>query len=328
MRDLILLLTHSGDYYTIDLVQDALDRAGVPAVRFDTDRFPTDATLSVSFDGKLSGLSLKLSGQVIDLQSLRGVWARRLWPGKLPMDLDASFADHCYQESKTAFFDAMDLLDHCRWVNPLRAGRQAESKLLQLKLATEIGLTTPVTIVANDPECVRQLFAQVGGKMVTKLLGPLSQTMDASGDFVYTSQVTDEDMQSIDDVRYAPQIFQSLIPKQRELRAIFVGDKTFVGAIRAGKTGYGAIDWRRLTTADDVHWTEEELPEKVEQQVQCLMKRMGLLYSAVDFIIDTEGRYIFLELNQAGEWGWLQRDLGFNIAQAIAQTLLAEEVRS
>lgn len=327
MRDLVLLLTHSGDYYTIDLVKAALEKAGAQVLRFNTDSFPIDSTLSITFDGSLSGLTLKLTDQSVDLQSVRAIWARRLWPGKLPTELDASFLDHCYRESRTAFFDAMDLLEHCRWINPLRAGRQAESKLRQLKLAAEVGLTIPTTIVSNDPEPVRQLFAQVDGKMVTKLLGPLSQTMDASGDFVYTSQVTEEDMQSIHDVRYAPQIFQPLIPKERELRAIFVGDKTFVGSIRANKSDHGAIDWRRLTTTDGVEWVEEELPEEVVQQTQRLMRNMGLLYGAVDFIVDTDGRYIFLELNQAGEWGWLQRDLGLNIAEAIAETLLAEEIK-
>jgi hypothetical protein len=39
--------------------------------------------------------------------------------------------------------------------------------------------------------------------------------------------------------------------------------------------------------------------------------------------VDAEDRHIFLELNPAGEWGWLQRDLGFPIAEAIAETLLS-----
>ena len=29
----------------------------------------------------------------------------------------------------------------------------------------------------------------------------------------------------------------------------------------------------------------------------------------------------FLEVNQAGEWGWLERDLGLPIAECIARAL-------
>ena len=55
------------------------------------------------------------------------------------------------------------------------------------------------------------------------------------------------------------------------------------------------------------------------------MTRLGLVYGALDFIVDPDGCHIFLEINQAGEWGWLQRDLGLPIAEAIATALLYEE---
>jgi glutathione synthase/RimK-type ligase-like ATP-grasp enzyme len=64
------------------------------------------------------------------------------------------------------------------------------------------------------------------------------------------------------------------------------------------------------------------LPVTVEQATRRLMQRLGLYYGAVDFVVDADDRHIFLEINPAGEWGWLQRDLGFPIAEAIAETLL------
>lgn len=325
--DLVLLLTHSGDYYTIDLVEAALRARGAAPLRVDSDRFPAAWTLAVELSGDEVRLSMTYGEHRIDLsQQVRAVWARRLWPGKTLPGLEPRFAASCAREARTAFFDAFALLDHARWVNPLAAGLAAESKPRQLQIAAEEGLLIPATVIGNDPERVRALFAHTEGKMVTKLLGALSQTMDASGDFVYTSRVNAEHMAAIEEVRLSPQIFQRLIPKQYELRAIFVGEQTFVGAIDASGVEHARTDWRQLTTGDGVGWQAATLPAEVEAATRRLMKRLGLRYGAVDFIVDADGQHVFLEINQAGEWGWLERDLGFPIAAALADTLLDDAV--
>jgi glutathione synthase/RimK-type ligase-like ATP-grasp enzyme len=322
----VLLLTHSHDYYTIDLVIEALHARNASCLRIDTDSFPQDLQLSVEMNQAGIECHLSTPTQDIDLTTVPAIWTRRLWPGKTPANLDPRFAYHCYQEARTAFFDTLALLETIRWVNPIPAGLAAESKLRQLQLAREVGLCIPHTIVGNNPTRIQDFFTRLGGNMITKLLGPLSQTMDASGDFVYTSQVTVQDMAYIDELQYAPQIFQALIEKKRELRVILVGQHTFVGAIDASHTDQGRIDWRRLTTHDDVRWTEACLPVAVEQATRRLMQRLGLYYGAADFLVDADDRHIFLEMNPAGEWGWLQRDLGLPIAEAIADTLLSPSI--
>ncbi len=325
-KDQVLLLTHSGDYYTIDLVAAAVAKAGAIPIRIDTDRFPSEAALSVAFGRSMDHILLDIDDQWIDLARACAIWARRLWPGKHAADLDPRYAAHCGRAARTSFMGALGLLGSARWVNPLHAGQVAESKLLQLKLAAEVGLSLPPTLISNQPDRVRAFHREMEGRMITKLLEPLSQTMDGSGDFLYTSDVSEDDMARIEEVRHAPQIFQAKIEKRSELRVIIVAGKTFVGAIEAVGSEHGDVDWRRLTTADGVDWQEAELPEPVERAAHRLMDRLGLLYGALDFIVDQDGRHIFLELNQAGEWGWLQRDLGLPIAEAIAAALLNEEV--
>src|SRR5215207_3113591 len=44
-RDAVLLLTHSGDFYTIDLVSQARARRGARPFRCDTDLFPSSVKL-------------------------------------------------------------------------------------------------------------------------------------------------------------------------------------------------------------------------------------------------------------------------------------------
>ncbi|HEX3733461.1 MAG TPA: hypothetical protein VHU91_11155 [Mycobacteriales bacterium] len=51
------------------------------------------------------------------------------------------------------------------------------------------------------------------------------------------------------------------------------------------------------------------------------MSGFGLVYGAVDFII-SEGEYVFLECNAAGQFGWLAEECDLPIVAAIADELI------
>ena len=55
------------------------------------------------------------------------------------------------------------------------------------------------------------------------------------------------------------------------------------------------------------------------------MSELGLVFGVVDLICTPGGEHVFLEVNPAGEWGMLQRDLGLPISEAIADALLEEK---
>jgi hypothetical protein len=48
---------------------------------------------------------------------------------------------------------------------------------------------------------------------------------------------------------------------------------------------------------------------------------MGLTYAALDFVVTPEGEHVFLEINPAGQWGWIERALGMPITDAILDSL-------
>lgn len=318
----ILLLTHSGDFFTIDRVEAAVRDRGLRPLRINTDRFPADLRLAARFSSGGCELWLDAGAESIRLDQVRAVWSRRLWPGWLPDSIDPRYAQHCRTESRNAFFGIFSLMDQAFWINRIDKMLAAESKPLQLELASQVGLRAPETLITNDPERTRRFFGELDGRMITKLLGALSQTMDASGDFVYTSEVTADDVADLEGLRWAPQIFQPFVEKDRELRVIVVGQRIFAASIDVSKSDRARVDWRRATTADGLSWKDEALPPDVAAGVHRLMGRLGLVYGALDFIVDKEGRYWFLEINPAGEWGWLERDLGMAISGAIADELV------
>lgn len=52
-----------------------------------------------------------------------------------------------------------------------------------------------------------------------------------------------------------------------------------------------------------------------------LHARLGLVYGAVDLIIEPSGRVVFLETNQGGEFGWIAEETGLPIPAAVADLL-------
>lgn len=324
----ILLLTHSGDYFTIDRVAEAIAKRGMTPMRLNTDLFPRDYRLEVRAGERGIAPTLRdKSGAAIELGSIRAAWCRRLWvAAKMAPDLEPQFVAHCQRESRLLFHDVLACMRTTTFINNPQAQQMAERKIFQLQMAADIGLTLPDTLVTNAPAAATEFFeakTRDGDGVVTKLLGALSQTMNATGDFVYTSDVTRADIDAIASLQYAPQIFQPKIEKARELRVIVVGERVFAGAIDTTGTKRGQTDWRRTEPEADVHWENATLPREVAEQTVNLVRGLGLVCGAVDFIVTPEGEHVFLEINPAGEWGWLERDLGHDISGAIADRLVS-----
>jgi glutathione synthase/RimK-type ligase-like ATP-grasp enzyme len=261
------------------------------------------------------------AGAEISTAEIRAVWARKLWTPKMDADLDERFREMCIRESAAALDGFFDALHDARWVNDLQREHAAENKQRQLRVAAQAGLRIPRTLVTNDPAAARQFFIETEGKMVAKLLRPLTVSMNAPSLFVYTSQVSEADLANAETLRHSPMVFQELIPKASELRIAWVAGEAFTGALDASGTSRGQTDWR-LAAPEECRWQRAELPSEVSRGLRAMMTELGLVYGAIDLIFTPASEHVFLEVNPAGEWGMLERDLGLPIADAIARALL------
>jgi MvdC family ATP-grasp ribosomal peptide maturase len=322
-RDIVLLLTHSGDYFTIDRVMEALSKKDAKPFRFDTDLFPMAVHLITYLDNHKLSYRIESGEQCIDSERVQSVWMRRLWQPQVSRKLNPQMQAACTRESLATLNGFFDSLRKASWVDNLHRIGKAEDKLRQLRVATRVGLRIPRTLVTNSPEEAREFFCILNGKMVAKMLTPLSTSMQGSSFFMYTNVVTAKDLLDAESLRYSPMVFQEQIPKRRELRAIFVAGKWFVGALDASKYEDMTLDWRRANLGDRA-WTPHELPTEVSCKLHNLMAVFGLTFGVLDLIQTPDGEYVFLEVNPTGEWGMLERDLGFPIADAIADALLVK----
>lgn len=319
----ILLLTHSKDYYTIDRVEKAIARKGCRPFRFNTDQFPQQVKLSIHLEEGEVVLSL----QEEDLQKkfyakdVYSVWVRKIGTPYIPENMDPLLRQGCITESLEVLEIFLRVFDNVRWIDDPARVRKAEDKLYQLRTAQSVGLATPRTLITNDPQKVQDFYHSLGGNIVAKMITPLTVSMGGNTPFVHTSRIGPEDLQHLESLRHSPMAFQEYIPKEYELRIIYVDGELFTGALHWKTPGEAPVDWR---TPDQqvFRWEHFNVPETLADKIRTLMKQLGLYFGALDVILTPERQYVFLEVNPAGEWGMLERDLGLTISDAIANALI------
>lgn len=317
---MILCLTHSGDYYTIDIVQQALQQQGVPVFRLNTDEFGVRYQLTYTLQASQAEYALHTNDQTIYASQITGVWYRKLWQLQLPNDLDTAWQPIFTREYQTHLQLFLNAICQVPWINDMHAARAVcNDKLQQLVAAQAAGLSVPKTIFSNDPDAVQAFFHRCNGEVVMKLHSALSRSMKGDGPSFPTTRLAAVDLAHLQTLAYCPMIFQQYIPKMYELRIVYIDGTFFTGKIPAEHQHI--TDWRTIVSAP-ISWQPYELPAPVQEKISKLMQGLQLSFGAIDMIKHTNGDYVFLEVNPFGEWGMLQKYLGYPIGETIAQKLI------
>jgi MvdD family ATP-grasp ribosomal peptide maturase len=325
----VLIITRSDDNESVSKVARAVERKGGRAIRFDTDRYPTEVRLSALYGtGGEERLTLANDEGEFDLREVTAVWHRRLnYAGGLPATLDAQLRRASAGEARAAAQGMLASLKAFR-LDDVRHIRHAENKQLQLQVARELGLDTPRTLTTNDPAAVRAFADGCGGRVVTKMLSSFAVYDEGGRELVvFTNPVKAEDLADLSGLRLCPMTFQEMVPKALELRVTVVGHRVMAASIDSQSSERAAHDWRRdgLRLVED--WRQYELPREVEEKLLRLMDYFALNYGAIDIIVTPDGQHVFLEVNPAGEFFWLERRPGLPVSDAIADVLLGRARR-
>jgi MvdD family ATP-grasp ribosomal peptide maturase len=324
----VLIITRSDDNESVSSVAQAVGRKGGRAIRFDTDRYPTEVRLTALYGrGAEERLTLTNEEGAFDLREVTAVWHRRLnFGARIPQTLDKQLRHASVAEARAAARGLLASLKAFR-MDDVRHIRRAENKQLQLQVARELGLDIPRTLTTNDPAAVVAFAESCEGGMVTKMLSSFAVYEGGRELVVFTNPVRSEDLADLSGLSLCPATFQEAIPKALELRATVVGRHVMTASIDSQSSGRAAHDWRRDGVRMIEDWRPYELPRVVEEKILRLMDCFVLNYGAVDLIVTPDGRHVFLEVNPVGEFFWLEQHPGLPVSDAIADVLLGLSTR-
>ncbi len=288
----------------------ALGMKGHDAILCHGADFPTRQRASISISEE-AGLSWSISGPKLALHDtpFDVVWDRRPAPPLLPKDFHSGDR-HIATRSCNAFVGGIRqiIAPDAFWVNPLGSGDRANSKPVQLVEAIRVGLKVPPTLCSNDPDEIRSFLRRYDGQVIYKTYRPAAWKTKAGVALTFTSVVTIDDLPDDDILRLSPGIFQKRIKKDYELRINYMGDFSIGVKIVSEGSSMAELDWRMAY--DDLAIERAPVPPPgVDRACRRLMKRLGIVFGCFDMIVTPDKEYVFLEVNEMGQFLWIEEIL-------------------
>jgi glutathione synthase/RimK-type ligase-like ATP-grasp enzyme len=315
---MLLIVTERGDL-TADFLILELEERGAEFLRFNTEDYPTVVGIGWSPDGA----ELSIGGTAVDLGDVDAVWYRRPRPPQLPADYSNEQATWAAREAHEALQGVWRTLA-TRWINHPDANRRAECKPDQLRVAKDLGLAIPPTLVTNEPERLIR-FLEVHPAAICK---PLLDGVVPHGEdrhLFFTSKIEAETL-AVDALGPEPYLFQGLVDKVLDVRVTVIGEEVFAVGIESQSGAETSIDWRRGGERGLPH-RALELPEEIEAGCLALCRHYRLEFGAIDLAIGPDGAYTFFEINPNGQWAWLEQETGLPLRSRLADLLLGVGVR-
>lgn len=244
------------------------------------------------------------------LRDVRCLWVRRA--SEASFDDRTHEADRQYSGSSwKALHRSFSVLakKQCDFVvNDPDFHSSAVLKPVQIAVASDVGLKVPATLISSDEDEITSFVGRnddAGIRTIVKPLVHMKWLSDNGSIFnAKTSLVTTDDVTS-SDVRSCPMVYQAEVVKKFEVRALVCGG-SYVAARIAKQEGAAAVDWRLQRNVADLLCDRIDLPGDVWDKVRSYMRSMRLATASLDFIVDDEGNWIFLESNEGGNFLWLE----------------------
>ncbi len=321
---MILILTNGNDP-SADLVVPKLLERGLEVYRWDPAGYPASARITSRLTGSSWRHTLVTPDAEIYTAAVGSVWLRR--PGEpqaAPTVTDPAYRD-VVSPNRADPHDRLAAHPRRPLVPPPVPNSSASLRTSwsTSAAAARIGFTVPPTTVTNDPRELALAWEQANGRFIAKEVELVPYQVDGADHAFYTTSVTRRHLTSRHRLAHAPMILQPRIDKAVELRVTVVGDQVFTAAISSQNS---------RTTLDDVRhqsaltgYSAYDLPPAVAERCVRLVSSLGLAFGCIDVILTPEGDYVYLELNPAGQWAWVEELTGLPIAAAIADWLAAGE---
>lgn len=302
----VLIPTKADDTHAL-YVCLALEKKGHSATLWYTADYPqlqrhTFTPISDKIKWSAYGLDFNIENKEFDV-----VWLRRPQKPILPDYLHSDDIRNAQRENEQFYKTFWQVVaPNARWVNPVNSIDGANCKLRQLKEAAAVGLKTPESLFSNDPDEIKKFISNYPcSEVIYKPIYPVYWVDQNKLRLTYTNAIKEEMLPSDLVLQATPGIYQRKISKSYELRLTFMGDQVKSVKLNSQLNPKAKLDWRTVPCFE-IGIEEYELPDQVYKQCIELMRKLGLAFGCFDFIVTPDNEYYFLEVNEQGQFLWIE----------------------
>lgn len=317
----LLIVTNKADPHADEVIRLCAERSAIRPLRLNTDGFATNVRFGFRWDESgtpiMSQLAMRDSG--LGAEHVDVVWWRKPAPIQAsPALTDPEVIRVAAEESESLLRSLDAPFPEAAWVNHPQAMSGASRKLRQIRVARELGLLIPETVVTNRGQDVLD-FIRCHRRCIIKPLAAGAFMHDGQSWGLFTNVISLEDAERVlDSAELAPVMVQRQVEKHRELRITIIGEQLFACVIetRATESRAAQIDWRAIAPERLPHRLTP-IPQELETALRGMLRHYGLNYGAFDVIQEPDGRYWFLELNPNGQYLWVELMTGAPMSLAM-----------
>lgn len=198
---------------------------------------------------------------------------------------------------------------------------EQHNKIVDLQLATQVGLKIPKTIVTNNKKDLICFYTN-NKKIITKALNYSFSYND--DDIMYSSPLTvrvnKKDIDNLSDF-FLPAIFQEEIKKQFEIRVFYFKTRFFPMAIFSQNDSKTKLDFRNYNFQKPNRTVPFKLPTDLKKNLLKFIKKKKSNTGSIDLIYTKNNEFVFLEDNPMGQYDWVSKYCNFYVEEFIYKNL-------
>lgn len=298
---MLLVITNSQDA-TADFLCSRLDESNIAYYRIDSDHITQGGQIEFRDFQPI----LIHNGQRLNPTEFHSVWLRRPKPIIIENEeLEDPERLHVQGEWSEAIEGFLAHIPFSKWINHPTANVVASHKIEQLSRAKSHGLVVPDSLVTQNTQELRNFWQKCDGQLIVKPLcsGYIERQSSELDSLIYTNSFP-PDLLASPTIQKTPTLFQRRIDKSIDVRVTIVDTYVHAVSLSAADQGSQRLDIRR-NNMSDVTYAKISLPTPIASSLSRLITSYSLRFAAVDFVVDKNGEWNFLEINPNGQWAWL-----------------------
>lgn len=222
-----------------------------------------------------------------------------------------------YHDLREYIFDT--IYDVC----PINIGnpkRMDLNRLVMLREAQKIGLMTPDFFIVTNYNQIEALDFS-GERFVVKAINNGIYDFHAPDAFYSYTESHEKSEFRGKDTPLFPSLVMPCINKSFEIRSFYLDGKFYSMAIFSQRNEKTIVDFRKYDFITPNKREPFQLPSEIELKIDYLFKKLDLNCGSVDLIVDTNGDYVFLEINPVGQFGMTSNPCNYNLELIVAKYL-------
>jgi len=328
---MICIFSGKKDFTTTQVIKWINNLSEYEVIRINYDETPSSQL--ITFEVINNDFTLKIDDRVVRLNEIKSVWYRKgknwllNFQERIKIKDHFNFSEYLNDKISSEQYKLSEYLHYLITSQIPCLGNPTKNdlnKLIVLEMAKQVGFLVPSFYISNISSQLKKILHE-SKDMVTKAMSDGIYFFDHKqteyGYFSYTETIQVHELEKLREI-IGPSFIQKNIRKAFDLRVFFLVDRCFSIAIISQTDQKTKIDFRKYNDQKPNRNVPYLISNELEAKICQLFRKLQLNTGSIDFVVDIDNNFYFLEINPVGQFTNFSISCNFNLEKEIAKTLI------